>query len=66
MHGAIEYGQWKHIQSTTSSKNMWDRLRQFYVTQRQNTNIHYYFQELYLKKWDEHTSMSDYIGSFWT
>jgi len=26
--------------------------------------VHYYFQELYLRKWDEHTSMSDHIGSF--
>ena len=26
--------------------------------------MHYYFQELYLRKWDEHTSMSDHIGSF--
>jgi len=43
---------------------MWDCLRQLHVTQRQGTNIHYYFQELYLKKWDEHISMSDHIGSF--
>ena len=64
MRGAIEYGQREHIQSATSSKDMWDRLRQFHVTQRQDTNIHYYFQELYLKKWDERTSMSDHIGSF--
>jgi len=49
MHGAIEYGQHKHIQSATSSKDMWDCLHQFHVTQRQDTNIHYYFQELYLK-----------------
>jgi len=26
--------------------------------------MHYYFQELYLRKWDECTSMSDHIGSF--
>jgi len=43
---------------------MWDCLHQLHVTQRQNTNIYYYFQELYLKKWDKHTSMSDHIGSF--
>ena len=64
MHRTIEYRQREHIQSATSSKDMWDRLRQFHVTQRQDTNIHYYFQELYLKKWDERTSMSDHIGSF--
>jgi len=64
MRGAIEFGQREHVQSATSSKEMWDCLRQLHVTQRQDTNIHYYFQELYLKKWDEHTSMSDHIGSF--
>ena len=32
--------------------------------QRQGINVHYYYQELYTKKWDEHTTMSDYIGSF--
>ena len=64
MRGAIEYGQREHVQSATSSKDMWDHLCQFHVTQRQGANIHYYFQELYLKKWDERTSMSDHIGSF--
>ena len=64
MRGAIEYGQREHVQSATSSKEIWDRFRQFHVTQRQDTNVHYYFQELYLRKWDECTSMSDHIGSF--
>jgi len=50
MRGAIEFGQRKHVQSSTSSKEMWDRLYQLHITQRQDTNIHYYFQELYLKK----------------
>ena len=26
--------------------------------------MHYYFQELYLRKWNEHTSMSDHIRLF--
>jgi len=64
IQGAIKYGQHEHVQSATSSKKMWDYLRQFHVTQRQDTNVHYYFQELYLRKWDECTSMSDHIGSF--
>jgi len=64
MQGAIKFGQCKHVQSATSSKEMWDCLHQLHITQRQDNNIHYYFQELYLKKWDEHTSMSDHIGSF--
>jgi len=50
MQGAIEFGQCEHIQSATLSKEMWDHLHQLHVTQRQDTNIYYYFQELYLKK----------------
>jgi len=48
--GAIEYGQREHVQSITSSKEIWDCLRQFHITQQQDTNVHYYFQELYLRK----------------
>ena len=33
MRGAIEFGQREHVQSTTSSKDMWDHLRQIHVTQ---------------------------------
>jgi len=43
---------------------MWDRLQTIHVMQRQGINVHYYYQELYTKKWDEHTTMSDHIGSF--
>jgi len=43
---------------------MWDKLHQLHVMQRQDTNVYYYLQELYLKKWDKCTSMSDYIGFF--
>jgi len=64
IQGAIEFGQREHIQSATSSKEIWDHLCQLHITQRQDTNIHYYFQELYLKKWDKRTSMSDHIGLF--
>ena len=64
MCGAIEFGQHEHIQTATTSKEMWDKLRQLHVTQWQDTNVHYYLQELYLKKWDKCTSMSDHIGSF--
>jgi len=64
IHRAIEFGQHEHIQTTTTSKEMWDKLHQLHIMQRQDTNVHYYLQELYLKKWDERTSMSDHISSF--
>jgi len=50
MQGAIEYRQYEHVQSAISSKDMWNCLHQFHVTQRQDTNVYYYFQELYLRK----------------
>jgi len=53
MQGAIKFGQCEHIQSATSLKEIWNCFHQLYVTQRQNTSIYYYFQELYLKKWDK-------------
>ena len=61
---AIKFEQHKHVQSCTSSKEIQDYLCQLHVTQRQDTNIHYYFQKLYLKKQNEHTSMSNHIRSF--
>jgi len=62
---AIEFGQCEHIQIATTSKEMWDKLYQLYITQQQDTNVHYYLQKLYLKKWNKHTSMSDHTPS-WT
>jgi len=64
MRGAIEFGQREHIASASSSKDLWDCLHRTHVTQRQGINVHYHYQELYTKKWDEQTMMSDHIGSF--
>ena len=64
MRGAIEFGQREHIQDATTSKDMWDCLQTIHVTQRSGINVHYYYQELYTKKWDKDTTMSDHIGSF--
>jgi len=33
MHGAIEFRQREHIQTATTSKEMWDKLCQLYVMQ---------------------------------
>jgi len=64
IRGAIKFDQREHIQDATTSKDIWDCLRTIHVTQRQEINVHYYYQELYTKKWNEHTTMSDHIGSF--
>jgi len=64
MRGTIEFRQCEHIVNASSSKDLWDCLHSIHVTQRQGINVHYYYQELYIKKWDEQTMMSDHIGSF--
>ena len=76
MRGAIEFGQWEHVAGVQTSKEMWehvagvqtskemwDHLCKIHVTQHQGINVHYYYQDLYAKKWDECTCMSDHIRS---
>jgi len=64
MRGAMEFSQWEHVINVLTSREMWDRLHKLYITQRQAVNIHYYYQDLYAKKWDECTIMSDHISYF--
>ena len=64
MKDAIEFGQCGHVANISTSKEMWDHLHNIHITQCQNINVHYYYQELYMKKWDKYTTMSDYIGFF--
>jgi len=64
MRDAIEFGQYKHIVNTSFSKDLWDHLHSIHITQRQGINVYYHYQELYMKKWNEQTTMSDHIGSF--
>lgn len=59
MYGAIEsvgaYSKFSHFKR---------HLHIIHITQCQGINIHYYYQKLYTKKWDEWITMSDHIGSF--
>ena len=64
MQGAIEFSQCEHIIGTSTFKDMWDHLYSIYVTQCQEINVHYYYQELYTRKWDEQITMSEHIGFF--
>ena len=50
IRGAIKFDQREHIQDATTSKDIWDCLWTIHVTQRQEINVHYYYQELYTKK----------------
>ena len=64
MHGAMEFSQRKHVTNILTSREMWDHLHKLHITQQQAVNIYYYYQDLYAKKWDKRTIMSDYIGYF--
>ncbi len=64
IRGAIDFSQCEHIANASTSKEMWDLLRSIHVTQRQGITVHYLYQEIYSKKWDERTPMSDHIGYF--
>jgi len=64
MHGAMEFSQWEHVANVSTSREMWDRLHKLHIIQRQAINIYYYYQDLYAKKWNERTIMSDHIGYF--
>jgi len=64
MRGAMEFSQREHVANVSTSREMWDRLHKLHITQRQAVNIHYYYQDLYAKKWDKRTIMSDHISYF--
>ena len=64
MHGIMEFSQQKHIANVLTSREMQDCLHKLHIIQRQAINIHYYYQNLYTKKWDKHTIISDYISYF--
>ena len=61
MKGAVELSQWPHIAQTV--KEMWDAWKKMYVTNQQHINVHYYFEDLYTRKYDESTSMADHIAA---
>ncbi|KAF7761189.1 transcriptional regulator family: Zinc finger, CCHC-type [Agaricus bisporus var. burnettii] len=64
IRNAIEYTQRETIIDMNTSAEMWDHLHRTYVDQQSGINIHFYYQELYSKKWDGHSSMSDHIGFY--
>ena len=63
MKGAAEPSQWPHIAQTKTAKEMWDAWKKMYVTNQQHINVHYYFEDLYTRKYDESTSMADHIAA---
>lgn len=63
MKSGSESSQWPHVAKASSSKEMWDIWEDLYVTSQQKVSVHYHFEDLYTRKWDEKTPMADHIAS---
>ncbi|THG97430.1 hypothetical protein EW026_g4574 [Hermanssonia centrifuga] len=62
MKGAVESLQMLHICNCVTSKAMWDILKKVHVTSHQIVNIHYWFEDLYTRKYTDGTPMADHIA----
>jgi hypothetical protein len=63
MKGACEDSQLPHVKDCTSVKEMWDTLKEVYVTNQAHINVHYYFKDLYTCKYVDGTPMADHIAA---
>ena len=62
MKGAVEPSQWPHVSECHSAKKMWDTWKKIHVDNQQKINVHYFFKELYTKKYVDGTPMADHIA----
>ena len=63
MKGACEDSQLPHVKDTKTSKEMWDTLKKVHVTNQARINVHYYFEDLYTRKYVDGTPMADHIAA---
>jgi hypothetical protein len=63
MRSATDETQWPHVTSCETSKDMWDVWKQIHQTNQQSINIHYFFEELYTRKYIDGTPMADHIAA---
>jgi hypothetical protein len=63
MKGACEDSQLPHVKDCTSAKEMWDILKKVHVTNQACINVHYYFEDLYTRKYMDGTTMADHIAA---
>ena len=61
--GACEDSQLPHIQECKSSKELWEALKRVHVTNQARINVHYFYEELYTRKYVDGTSMADHIAA---
>jgi hypothetical protein len=63
MKGACKDSQLPHVKDCTSAKEMWDTLKKVHVTNQAHINVHYYFEDLYTRKYVDGTPMADHIAA---
>src|ERR1700675_1278411 len=61
--GACEDSQLPHIKGCKSSKELWEALKKVHVTNQARINVHYFFEELYVRKYVDGTPMADHIAA---
>ena len=62
MKGAVEPSQWHHVSECHRAKEMWDTWKKIHVDNQQKINVHYFFEELYTKKYVDGMLMADHIA----
>jgi hypothetical protein len=59
--GACEDSQLPYVIESKTSKEMWEQLKTVHQTNQSRINIHYFFEELYTRKYVDGSSMADHI-----
>ena len=63
IRNGCDVSQWPHITDCTTSKDLWDTLRKFHRDNQLDIDIHYYFGELFTRKYVEGSSMANHIAT---
>jgi hypothetical protein len=63
MKGACNNLQLPYVKNCKSAKDMWDTLKKVHVTNQSHINVHYFFEDLYTRKYVDGTPMANHIVS---
>lgn len=63
MKSAAESSQWPHVAECITAKDMWEKWKKIHVTNQQAINVHYFFEELYTRKYVDGASMADHVAA---
>jgi hypothetical protein len=55
MMGACENSQLPYVKNCKSAKEMWDTLKKVHITNQSRINVHYFFEDLYTRKYVDGT-----------